>query len=146
MGTSIWAAGGGRHLADHRPIAADELLPAILADRRAGLLSNGFAGLDDTTLRFFASHPAVMTELYQHAAPVFASFGSHLRIRDGAVLPPGGSESALLWEAVLGEHVREPGRFVRALYERGEGRIAYLYDTIAQRPPAARRASRRRWG
>jgi hypothetical protein len=119
----------------HHPIADDGLLAAILGDRQAALLCHGLAGLDDPTLRFFAGRPGLIAELYQHSAPAFASFGSHLSLRDGAVAAAGGPEAAPLWEATLGERVQEPERFVRALYQHGGGRVAYLYDTIAQIEP-----------
>ena len=37
-----------------------------------------------------------------------------------------------MWEAVVGEKVTRPERFVQALFDASEGRLAYLYDIIGQ--------------
>lgn len=124
---AIWG-----HAVFHRPLTPADLFAAIFGDRQAGLLCHGLAGLDDNTLQFFADHPALIAQLHERAAPAFAAFGSHLHIRDGGVVPPGGAGAIPIWEAALGERVSEPERFVRALFELRDGRIAYLYDTIAQ--------------
>ena len=48
------------------------------------------------------------------------------------VLPPGGADAAALWEAAVGEKLDRPDAFLRLLYGQDEGRLAYLYDTIAE--------------
>ena len=116
----------------HRTIAPGDLVVAILEDRRAALLCHGLAGEDDETLTFFAEHPAVLADLYDRAPAAFAAFGANLRIRGGRVVPPGAEPGVALWEAVVGERVDRPDRFVRALYGNNDGRVAYLYDTIAE--------------
>jgi hypothetical protein len=115
-----------------RPIASDQLVAAIIGDRRASLLCHALASLDDETLEFLAQHQAVLTQLYQNAAAAFAAFGASLRIRAGRVALPGGDAAAPLWEAVIGERVDVPDGFVPALFGLREGRLAYLYDTLAQ--------------
>src|SRR5262249_15333345 len=65
-------------------------------------------------------------------------FASSLQMRDGKVVTPGGAANAGLWEAVTGERIAAPERFVRALFETADGRLAYLYDTVsALDPPRA---------
>ena len=116
----------------HRTIAPGDLVVAILEDRRAALLCYGLAGEDDETLTFFAEHPAVLADLYYRAAGAFAAFGATLRIRGGRVVPSGAELAVPLWEAVVGERVDRPDRFVRALFGDNDGRNAYLHDTIAE--------------
>ena len=62
-------------------------------------------------------------------------------------MPPGGlrqapqgtaDEAVALWEAVVGEKVTRPDRFIAQLFELNEGRLAYLYDTIGQLDPPRR--------
>ena len=122
-----------------RPIDADQLVAAIVSDRRASLLCHALAALDDETLEFLSQHPDVLTRLYEDEAEPFAAFGASLRIRAGRVAPPGGDAAVPLWEGVLGERVDVPDRFVVALFGLHNGRLAYLYNTIAQleRPQAA---------
>src|SRR3989441_5160322 len=115
----------------HRPLTSQTVFVAILGDREASLICRGLAALDDDTLTFFAEHPAVLTGLYERSATAFAAFGGNLRIRAGRVVPPGGADAVPLWEAVVGERVDRPDRFVRELFEQREGRTAYVYDTIA---------------
>ncbi len=116
----------------HRTIAPGDLVMAILEDRRAAWLCYGLAGEDDETLAFLTDHPAVLGDLYDRASAAFAAFGATLRIRGGRVAPPGDDLGVPLWEAIVGERVDRPDRFVRALYADNDGRVAYLYDTIAQ--------------
>ena len=85
-----------------------------------------------TTLEFLSQHLDLLTYLYEQAAPSFAAFGASLHVRAGRVVPPGGDTSIPLWEGVLGERIDAPDRFVTALFGLHGGRLAYLYDTIAQ--------------
>ena len=121
----------------HRPVAPNDLVVAILSDRRATLLGRGLAGLDDETLNYFIDHPQLVTFLYERAAASFAAFGGDLRIRQGRVVPPGGERAVPLWEAVIRASVSAPDTFVRLLFGEFDGRYAYLYDTIDAAPPAS---------
>lgn len=114
----------------HRPVAPADLFVAVIADPAAAMLARGLAALDDETLRFLMDHPAMITRLYQRDAPVFAAFAAHLHIHNNRVVPPGGDQAVPLWEALLDETAAQPDRFVRELFARQKGRIAYLYDTI----------------
>jgi hypothetical protein len=125
--TAIWSAA-----VFHRPIAPDHILWAILADRRAAHLCYGLASLNDETLEFLAGHPALLSRLYEHTAAVFASAGNSLRVHQNHLVLPGGERAADLWAAVVGEPPDEIEPFVRALFELDEGRLAYLYDVIAE--------------
>src|SRR5207249_454263 len=55
-----------------RPVVADTLFAAIIGDRAAALLCHGLAALDDQTLQYLADHPAILSRIYEHDAPVFA--------------------------------------------------------------------------
>lgn len=132
LSAEAWSRGVFR-----RTIPPEQLVGAILVDRSAALLSYGLAALDDETLAFFAREPHVLTDLHARSAPAFAAFGASVRVRSGRVIPPGGDAAIPLWEAVVGQSASDPGRFVPALFFAGGGRIAYLYDTIAQLEPAS---------
>lgn len=113
-----------------RPVEPAGLVAAIIADREAALLCHGLAALDDETLQYVIDHPSVLSFLHKRAAPAFASFAGSLRIHDGRVLTPGGADGVPLWEKAVGEEVARPDRFIRELFSRHEGRLAYLYDGI----------------
>ncbi|HWW85539.1 MAG TPA: hypothetical protein VNZ26_18210 [Vicinamibacterales bacterium] len=116
----------------HRRVSREELVSAILSDRQAGLLCHGLAALDDETLEFFAEHQSVLARIYERLAAPFAAFSTSLHIRSNRVEPPGDPAAAALWEAVVGEKVSRPDRFVLMLFDVSDGRLAYLYDTIGQ--------------
>jgi hypothetical protein len=122
----------------HRRVARDELVLSIVSDPQAALLCYGLSQLDDETLGFMAGHPSLLSHLYERSGPMFAAFSGSVRVRDNRVVPPGDAEAAPLWEAVVGERVTRPDRFVSALFELNEGRLAYLYDTIGQLDPPRR--------
>jgi hypothetical protein len=123
-----------------RRVPPSELFGAIIGDDRATLLCHGLAGLDDETLEYVADRPQVLRTLYANAA-VFAAFGSHLKIRGGRVASPGealdqGARS--IWEDLVEASTSQPERFIAGLFQRRAGRIAYLFDTIAElEPPRA---------
>jgi hypothetical protein len=115
-----------------RTVDATQLVAAIIGDRRAALLCYSLAALDDETLEYLSLHPAILTRLYEEKAPEFAAFGASVRIRSGRVVPPGGDVAVPLWEGIVGERTDNPERFIRQLFSLDLGRLAYLYDTIAQ--------------
>ena len=113
-----------------RTVEPARLFTAVMSDADAAMLAHGLAALDDETLQFFVDHPEAVRQLYQDSAPAFAAFAARLRIRNGRIAPPGGDQAVPLWEALLGETTTHPERFVRQLFAKDGGRIAYLYDTI----------------
>jgi hypothetical protein len=121
-----------------RTVTPEELIPSILADRQASLICHGLVALDDETLQFFAEHSSLLTRLYERSAPIFAVFSSGLHIRANRVVPVGGAAALPLWEAVVGEKVTRPERFVQSLFENADGRVASLYDIAGQIDPARR--------
>jgi hypothetical protein len=121
-----------------RKVAPEELVTTILADRQAALICHGLAALDDDTLQFFAEHSSLVSRLYERSAPAFAVFSGGLRIQGNRVVPAGGVDAVPLWEAVVGDKVTRPERFVLALFDLNEGRLAYLYDIAGQLDPARR--------
>src|SRR6185436_5528964 len=115
-----------------RTLAPTEIVAAIVADPRAAHLCYGLAGMDDETLQFMADHPALVTKLYDRLAAEVAAFGSSLHVRNGRIDPPGGAEAAAIWEGTVGEKLDRPESFIIGLLRADQGRLAYLFDTIAE--------------
>ena len=113
-----------------RPVSSARLFGTLMSDPAAALLVHGLAALDDETLGFFANHPAVVRRLYENGHSAFAAFAAHLAVHGNRVTPPGGDQAVALWEALLGEKTTQPDRFIRQLFTRDGGRLAYLYDAI----------------
>ena len=101
-----------------RDVTPGDLVIEILGNRQASLLCYGLASLDDETLQYLADHPAVLTQIYVMGAEAFAVFAESVRVRGGRMVPPGGDEAVPLWEAVIGESVTRPDRFLVALFTR----------------------------
>jgi hypothetical protein len=114
-----------------RPVSPETLVSAILTDRTAALILYGLAGMDDETVQFFAGHPQLLSRLAERAPATFAAFGESLRIHNARVTPRGGDAAVAPWEAVVGEKLDRPERFVAELFENDRGRLAYLYDVLA---------------
>ena len=129
----------------HRQVPREEIVTAIIADRQASLLCHGLLLLDDETLAYLAGRPSLLARLYERHAPVFAAFAGSLRIHDDRIVPPGDADAVPLWEAVLNEKVTRVERFVLDLFGTSEGRLAFLYDTIAKLDPNRRRFALGAW-
>jgi hypothetical protein len=110
-------------------VPEDRLLAAILTDRTAALMYFGLAALDDETLQWVARNPETLSQIRRHPA-LFAAFGRSVRIREGRVAVPGGSEAAGLWQSLTGVDPAKSTAFVERVFS-GNGRLALLYDTIA---------------
>lgn len=128
-----------------RRITSEQLVAAIVGDRRAALLCRGLSGLDDKTLLYLTEHPSLVTWLYENAAPLFAAFGDSFRVDDGRVVLPGGAEAVALWEAALSAPASDPARFARTLFGGPDGRVAYVLATLSAAPPAAVRFALGLW-
>jgi hypothetical protein len=105
------------------------LVSASLSDRRASLLYVGLAALDDETLAWLESDRDTLLHARKHAA-IFAAFGRSVQVRAGRVMVPGGREAEPLWKSIAGADPADPGAFVQRVLS-GDGRLAFLYDTIA---------------
>jgi hypothetical protein len=123
---ALWSTAVFQH-----PVALPALFSAIIGDRQAALVCHGLAALDDETLQFLADRPALLTRLYQHDSGPFAAFAGSLLIRGGAIEAPGGAAAVPLWEALVDQTVARPDRFIRELFAKDDGRVAYLYDAVS---------------
>jgi hypothetical protein len=109
-----------------------KLAVAILGDRRAALFYRGLAGLDEETLAALATDEAALRRIERRYADVVGAFGARFAVRGGTVAVPGGAEAEEIWQAVVGESPRAPLSFLSRLVEKGEGRLAFLYDSLAR--------------
>jgi hypothetical protein len=110
-----------------------ELVGAILSDRSTALLYHGLAALDDETLGWLGPDRETLLHLRRNAG-VFAAFGRSIVVRAGKVAVPGGAKAEPVWAAIVGADPARPPAFVQRLI-RGNGRLAWFYDTIAHLDP-----------
>lgn len=103
------------------------------ATHRSALLYVGLMSLDSDTLAFFAANPKVL-DLDTQDAGVLAAFGRSIHVRGGRLDVPGGGAYAPVWVQLVDRRLDEPVEFIRRLLSRDEGRLAFLYDTVAHVP------------
>jgi hypothetical protein len=137
LGAAVWSRILPRK-ASERP-----LYRAILEDRQACLLYVGLSAVDPETLAALAASEGLLRDLYDRAA-VFAANSRMLRIRRGGLVVPGGQPASPLWESVVGAPATDPAAFVRRLYS-GEGRIAFMFDTIGSADDARQKFALGLW-
>lgn len=107
------------------------LARAVVSSRNAMLLYHGLMGMDDSTLAWIAGERGLLGDLLENPES-FAFAAPAVRVRDGAVVVPGGSGARLAWESLLDAHAAEPAAFIRALMGRAHGRLAWLYSVLAE--------------
>lgn len=107
----------------------EDLVTAILKDRRAALLYVGLSALDDETLTWLQSQAPTLVHIRKFPE-IFAAFGRSLRVRSGRIGVPGGDEAEPLWTSIVGADPGRPDAFVQRIIS-GDGRLAFLFDTIA---------------
>jgi hypothetical protein len=114
-----------------RQIPPGALFSSIIRDRQASLLFHGLASMTPGARAFLAAHPELLQRLYRGGAEALAAFGGSLHLeRDGRISLPGGAEATELWEALTEERLERSDRFIRSLFERDAGRLAYFLDAI----------------
>src|ERR1700722_17513098 len=79
------------------------------------------------------------TEIYKsvglrtlvRSASVLDFYGSHIYIRSGRVVVPGGAAAERSWASLVGAKPETPGPFVERLLTKDEGWLAAYYDALA---------------
>ena len=136
---------------DALPLPLPSLWPTLLdqagrpdiarlgATHRSALLYMGLMSLDSETLAFLASHPQAL-DLDSAQAGTFAAFGRSIRVRGNRIEPAGGGAYAPIWVQLVDRRLDEPVEFMRRLLGRDDGRLAFLYDTVAHATEAQQQA------
>ncbi len=68
-------------------------------------------------------------------APVVDFYGSHLYIRSGRMVVPGGIAAEPAWKELVGASPQSPADFALRLLEKDEGWAAVFFDTLSRVPP-----------
>ena len=100
----------------------------------------GLMSLDSDTLAFWAANSKAL-DLDTPEAGVLAAFGRSIHVRGRTIVVPGGPAYAPVWVRLVDRRLDEPVEFIRRLLSKDDGRLAYLYDTVAHLAQCARRRS-----
>ena len=134
---ALYGEDPGAGAAERAAERAADLVGRLVTDPRAAQFYAGLAALDDATLTWLQVHPRVLSRLAGEHLAAFAQFGGGLRVRDGAVQPPGGATAVAFWEALVGVPVTDPERFVNRLF--ASERVATAFDLVSHLPEPSRR-------
>jgi hypothetical protein len=113
-------------------VGAERLAARILADREAALLYYGLFSLDEETLAFFVGHPVLTSAIYRRDAAAFAAFADAVAVHSGRVDLRSVASWTDRWEALVGAAVPDPEWFITKLFDRDQGRLAWLFDTVSR--------------
>jgi len=106
------------------------LIDALLNDPQLARLYWAFSQLDpETTSALHRS--GELGKLVPHAA-VLDFYGSHISIRSGRVLVPGGAQAEPAWKDLVGAEPDSPGEFVAQLMARDKGWMAAYFDALSR--------------
>ncbi|MGC1907906.1 MAG: hypothetical protein WA715_29055 [Candidatus Acidiferrum sp.] len=107
-----------------------DLIDTLMHDPMLARLYWAMGRIDRETQGSLRQSPG-LKKLYPLAA-VLDFYGSHIRIRDGRVLVPGGSSAEGSWKELVGANPDNPGDFVFHLLSKDSGWLAAYFDSLSR--------------
>jgi hypothetical protein len=113
-----------------KPNENKDLIETLIHDPVLARLYWGMGRIDGDTQAALRQSPG-LKKLYPVAA-VLDFYGSHIRIRSGRVLVPGGSRAEAAWKDLVGVSPDSPGDFVARLLSKDNGWLAAYFDSLSR--------------
>jgi hypothetical protein len=113
-----------------KPNESKDLIDTLIHDPVLARLYWGIGRIDGETQAALRQSPG-LKKLYPVAA-VLDFYGSHIRIRSGRVLVPGGSPAEAAWKDLVGASPVAPGEFVARLLSKDNGWLAAYFDSLSR--------------
>ncbi len=113
------------------PSGEGDLFAALVADRRALAAAAALMSADHSVRTWLSRDRDLLQFLWRDAHAGFGIVARRLRLREGAVVVPGGDGADRIWARLAGANPSEPAAFVRALVTRDHGRLAWYFDSMA---------------
>ncbi|MBZ5679147.1 MAG: hypothetical protein LAO24_03460 [Acidobacteriia bacterium] len=107
-----------------------DLVDTILSDRAVARLYWALSKLDPETDRFLQRSIGIR-KLLPYAA-VLDFYGSHLCIREGRIIVPGGPGAESAWKDLVGVSPASPTAFVQRLLARDKGWLTAYFDVLSR--------------
>lgn len=107
-----------------------DLIDTLMHDPMLARLYWAMGRIDRETQESLRQSPG-LKKLYPLAA-VLDFYGSHIRIRNGRVLVPGGSAAEGSWKELVGANPDNPGDFVFHLLSKDSGWLAAYFDSLSR--------------
>jgi len=120
------------------PGHASEPVSLFLEDLRFARTYTGLASADPDVAEALVSAFGLATLVSKYSLPL-ADYSGALQVSDGRVVVPGGPEAARLWSSVVGEDPAKAQQFLRALFEKDQGRLLPFYFDVSRADEAHRR-------
>lgn len=108
-------------------------LEVMAMDQRLCLLAEGLRRVSDET-RSYLERDGLLARVYMHSAASFYRYAASLTVRNGALVVPGGPDSAAAWAEVARADPADPHAFLRALLRPGQVRLLYLWHALSFLP------------
>src|SRR3989475_8727194 len=107
-----------------------DLVDALLRDPALARLYWAMARIDAETRVSLRQSPGLRKLL--PSASVLDFYGSHICIRSGRVIVPGGTEAESAWKDLVGASPESPGEFVSKLLAKDKGWLAAYFDALSR--------------
>lgn len=107
-----------------------DVLDTLLRDPAVARLYWAFSRLDPETRSALRRSPGIKKLVPFSTALSF--YGSHICVRSGRVLVPGGASSEAAWKDLVGASPDSPGDFVQKLLAKDRGWMAAYFDVLAR--------------
>jgi hypothetical protein len=105
------------------------LIDAILGDPALARLYWALSRLDEETQQALRQSPGLQRLV--PLAPILDFYGSHLVVRRGRVVVPGGTAGEPAWRSLVGADPSSPDEFLVKLLERDQGWLAAFFDALS---------------
>ncbi len=106
----------------------------LLGDPELARFYWALARMDAETLSALRKSQVLKKMVPQAAALDF--FGSHICVRSGRVVVPGGSAAGSAWKELVGASPDSPGDFIPKLFAKHSGWLAAYFDDLSSLPPS----------
>ncbi len=108
----------------------EDLLDTLLRNRSLARLYWAVVQVDDETRSVLRDEIGLRKLLRVNAALDF--YGSHICVRSGRVIVPGGGPSEAAWRELVGASPDSPGSFIARLLEKDGGWLAAYFDALSR--------------
>src|SRR5579864_4901317 len=105
------------------------LVDTILYDRPLARLYWALSKMDPETRTYLRDSVGIARLM--PLGPMLDFYGSHLSIRDGQVLVPGGPATAKAWDDLVGANPAKPADFIPKLLTKDKGWLAAYFDVLS---------------
>lgn len=106
------------------------VLDSLLRDPKLARLYWAMSRIDNETGAYLWKSVGPKKLLASAAALDF--YGSHISVRSGRVLVPGGAASESAWKDLVGANPKSPADFVTRLLEKDDGWLAAYFDALSR--------------